>query len=224
MKIVPCEQGTPQWLEARRGIPTASEFAKIITPVKMELSKQARPYAIRLVTETLLNRSLETLEGLEWIEHGKAHEADAAKFYEFERDETTVPIGFVTTDDGRIGASPDRLVGEDGLLEIKCPAPATHLGYIIDGFNLDYRCQVQGQLLVTGRAWCDWMSYSYEMPPVLIRIDRDEEFIGRLQAALDQFCDMRDELLATARSRGEFLTRARFESPVEEFVEQLDRR
>lgn len=215
-------QNTPEWLELRRGIPTASEFKRIITPLgKFSQSSTMRNYAIKLATELLLNRSLDSIESLEWVAHGKDHEADAAKFYDFAYDVVSEPVGFITTDDGRFGASPDRLVGEDGLLEIKCPAPATHVGYLVNGFDLDYKPQVQGQLLVSGRAWCDWMSYSYEMPQVVIRVERDEDYIAKLQEALVGFCVMKDALLEEVMSKGFFAKRERYQSPVDAFVEAL---
>lgn len=139
-------------------------------------------------------------------------EASAVEAYEFEADLITSPIGFITTDDGRYGCSPDRLVGEDGLVEIKCPAPQTHLGHLVDGFSGNYRPQVQGQLLVSERQWADWVSYSPEMPMVRIRAQRDEDYIRGLRAALDEFCDMKDDIECRARALGHFASRRRLET------------
>lgn len=194
-------QGSTEWAALRRGIPTASEFHRIVTP-SGKLSEQAKKYAHLLVAETLLDRALISLDELEWVARGKVLEPDAARLYEFDRNMDTEPVGFISTDDARIGASPDRLVGGIGLLEIKCPAPQTHVGYMLDGFAAPYRPQVQGQLLVTEREWVDWMSYYPEMQPYIERIPRDEEYIAKLADALVRFCDMKDEMLRRARASG----------------------
>ena len=103
MKIHHVTQGSPEWTALRIGIPTASAFDKIITPAKGQLSKSSRPYAFLLVAEQLLGRTLDSLEGLEWIERGKELEPQAVRMYEFAEDCETAPVGFITSDDGRMG-------------------------------------------------------------------------------------------------------------------------
>jgi hypothetical protein len=201
MKVFNVEQGSDAWAELRRGIPTASEFHRIVTPGG-KLSKQARGYAYLLVAEELLGRSLIVLDELEWVAHGKATEPEAARWYEAERDLDTTPVGLIKTDDERMGASPDRLVSFSGILEIKCPAPQTHVAYMVEGFACAYKPQVQGQLLISEREWADWVSYSPELPAALERVYRDEPYIDLLRSALDEFCDMKDALLEQVRSRG----------------------
>jgi hypothetical protein len=208
MKVHTCEQGSPEWLRLRLGIPTASEFERIVTPTG-KLSAQARPYAFRLVTERVLQRTTDSLDHLQWVERGKELEPQAVRMYEFRQEVKTRAVGFCTTDDGRLGASPDRLlVGEPGGLEIKCPAPHTHIGYMLDGFGAAYLPQVMGQMLVCELEWVDRFSFHPEMPPVLIRTHRDEAFIARLAAALDEFCDMADAMEAEVRASGHFAERA----------------
>lgn len=209
------EQGSAEWLALRLGVPTASEFEKIITPATGKLSAASHAYAVRLVTERLLNRSLDDVSNLQWVERGKELEPAAVRLFEFQEGVKTKPVGFITTDDGMIGASPDRLVGDDGLLEIKCPAPHTHMGYLLDGFGTAYRPQVQGQLFVTGRQCCIRMSYHPEMPLVIERIERDEPYIAKLGEALAAFLDMRDEMLDRARSLGVFTAPVRPMTPAE---------
>lgn len=197
------EQGSQEWHDLRLGIPTASEFDSILTPATMKPSKSMKPYAIRLVAEKLLGRAVIDLSGNKHVERGKELEPDAARMYEFSRDVTTSPVGFITTDDGKVGASPDRLVdGQPGAVELKCPAPYTHVGYLLDGFGADYRVQVQGQMLVGGFEWVDRMSFHPELPPRTDRTYRDEAFIKLLADALDQFLDLRDELLEQALAKG----------------------
>lgn len=201
MKVYHVAQGSPEWAALRLGIPTASEFAKIVTPTG-KLSEQSRKYAHLLVAERLLGRPLVALDELEWIARGKELEPEAARLYEFDREMDTEPVGFITTDSGLIGASPDRLVGEAGLLEIKVPAPQTHVGYVLEGFAKLYKPQVQGQLYVTGREWTDWMSYHPELPPIIERVYRDEAYIALLAEALECFCDTLDKMRERARSSG----------------------
>ena len=216
MKIHRVEQGTPEWLALRLGIPTASEFHKILTPKKGQLSSQTRGYAFRLVTERLLNRSLDSIEGLQWVERGKELEPEAVRMYEFENEVQTEPVGFITTDDGLIGASPDRLIiGQPAGLEIKCPAPQTHIEYMVDGFGADYRVQVQGQMLVGGFEWVDRYSFHPEMPPVKQRTERDEPFISLLEEALAEFNAMVAKMLEEVKERGFFRERARILTPAE---------
>jgi hypothetical protein len=200
------EQGTPEWWAVRLGIPTASCFDKIVTPAKGELSKSSRAYAQYLVAETLLRAPLEPERSDPyWIAWGKLHEPMAAQQYAFTTDTEIETVGFVTTDDGRIGCSPDRLIiGHRGAVEIKCPAPQTHLSYLIDGPGLDYKCQFQGQMAVAELAFVDFYSFHPLLPPALFRIERDEPFIRKMSAALIEFLAIRDEMLAKARASGFF--------------------
>jgi len=208
MKIHDVEQGTPAWLKLRLGIPTASEFDKIVTPAQGKLSASSVKYRNYLLAERLMGEPLDSLDNLQWIERGKLLEPQAVAQYEFTNDIATEAVGFVTTDDGRIGASPDRLViGMPGCVEIKCPAPQTHVGYMLDGPGTDYRCQVQGQLWVAEMEWDDFYSFHPSMPPVLIRTFRDESFIDKLSAALVQFCDDLDEAEERIKQAGFVATR-----------------
>ena len=207
MRIIDCEQGSDAWIAARLGIPpTASEFHRIITAAKGDLSKSARKYAHGLVVETLLGRPLETAAGASWaMQRGKAMEHFAIQQYSFANDVDVRRVGLVTTDDGRIGASPDGLViGAGGGLEIKCCLDENHMGLFIDGPGDDYRQQVQGNLAICELAWWDLYAYHPELPPVTIRTYRDEPYIAKLQAALSEFLAMRDEMLARARASGFF--------------------
>lgn len=192
-KIIDVEQGSIEWLQAKLGMPSASEIDKVVTPLG-KLSKQSRGYAYRLVAERLLGRPLVNLDHIDAIASGKQLEPGAISFYEFDRGMDTAAVGFVLTDDGRVGASPDRLVGSDGLLECKAPLPQTQIAYLLESFGTDYHCQRQCQLWVTERSFLDMMSYSRELPSVIVRYYRDEPFIALLSDALEQFCDQLDEM------------------------------
>lgn len=181
-----CEQQSEEWFRLRIGIPTTSEFSKIVTPTG-KLSAQADGYMHWLLAEWICGHPLENPE-TRWMERGHDLEPQAVKSYEFERDSETEKIGFVTTDDGMIGCSPDRLVGSDGLLEIKCPAPQTHVGYMLNrSVDKAYWPQVQGQLFVTERGWVDIQSYCPGFPTVIIRVERDENYLATLGEALRGF-------------------------------------
>jgi len=104
-----------------------------------------------------------------------------------------------------VGASPDRLLLDfKGGLEIKCPAPWTQIGYIVDGFGDAYKCQVQGQMWVAELDFVDRYAWHPELPPFLQRTERDEPFIKLMADAVNQFCDDLDEIMRKARSSGYF--------------------
>lgn len=187
MKVYDCVQGTTEWLTLRSGIPTSSDFDKIITPKTGRPSGQAETYMFRLIAERLMGHPcIEFMS--QWMARGSEMEAEAVNFYEFQRDAETARIGFITNDAGTIGASPDRFVDDDGLLEIKVPKESTHVGYLLKHHvDAEYFPQVQGQLWVSGRRYVDILSYHPELPPALIRVERDEAFIRMLEAAVTTF-------------------------------------
>lgn len=216
MKIHNVQQGTPEWLKLRLGIPTASDFDHVITPVKGDLSKTAPKYACRLIAERLLNRPLLTLDGLQYIERGRELEPAAVKQYEFSNEVETDKVGFITTDDGRMGASPDRLLrGKRAGLEVKCPAAHTHMFYMLEGHEDKYKPQVQGQILIGEFEFADFYSYHPLMPPAEIRTWRDADYIAKMSAALDEFCDKLEAMLMRARSMGIFQAYEEVVTPVD---------
>lgn len=203
MKVHDVEQGSLEWHELRLGMPTASNFHRIITPARLERSKQARAYAFQLVAEKLLLESSQSLADTEWMERGRELEPQAIQQYEFTKEVETKRVGFCTTDDGRYGASPDRLiVGRPGGVEVKCPSPHVHLSYLVDGPGADYRIQKQGQILVCEFDFADFYSFHPALPPADIREHRDEAVIAALKDGLEWFLDMRDEIEARVRALG----------------------
>jgi hypothetical protein len=203
-------QGSAEWRSARMGVPTASSFHRIITPKTAKPSAQADAYLHELLAELMLGRPLDS-PAYPWMQRGNELEEEAANWYEFERDVAAEVVGFCTTDDSRYGASPDRLVGDEGLLELKCPSPAVHVGYLLfpqRGVDAEYRCQVQGQMLVTKRKWCDVVSYHPELPKVIVRVERDEDYIALMSAALDNFCAQLADGQLELERRGLLLPRA----------------
>jgi len=186
------EQNSDAWVKCRLGIPTASAFDRILTPTG-KASTQAEAYSNELLAEYLTSQPRGYEEGAGFqgnahTERGHQLEAEARAFAELERGYKVETVGFVTTDEGLIGCSPDGLVGDEGLLEIKCPAPWTHVEYLLGAkVPTKYYPQVQGQMYVAERQWCDFISYHPLLPPVLLRVERDEEYIAKLTTALTDF-------------------------------------
>lgn len=181
MRIITAEQRSAEWFAARLGVPSASQFGKVVTPTGKR-STQVDGYLNKLVAEILTGKS-DQQEPNEAMTRGTELEPEARAYYELIGG-PVVETGFVIHDDG-FGCSPDGLVGDTGLLEIKCPLAHTHVEYLRENALPGlYVPQVQGQLLVTGREWCDFLSYHPDMKPLLIRVERDEQFIKVLHEAL----------------------------------------
>lgn len=192
MKTLTMPQRSQEWFDARRGIPTCSRFDSILTP------KTGKPAAAQ---ETLINQLIaESIappaDGFikpayvsEEMEAGMKLEAEARCAYELEFAPAPVSeAGFVLHDSGLFGGSPDALVGDVGGCEIKCPLLSTHIGYVRSGeLPPEYRCQVHGYLLVTGREWWAFFSYARGAEPLHLIVKRDD-FTAKLETELYAFC------------------------------------
>lgn len=182
MRIINVEQRTSEWYAARLGVPSASNFAKVISPTGKK-STQVESYLNRLVADILTGRS-EQQEPTEAMQRGTEMEAEARAYYELIMGPVE-QVGFCIHDDG-FGCSPDGVVGE-GLLEIKCPLAHTHVEYLRNGeIPSIYIPQVQGQMLVMDKPWCDFLSYHPDMKPLLVRVMRDDAFCQVLHEALKE--------------------------------------
>lgn len=199
MKVVQCLQGSEQWFAARLGRPTASQFHRIIQPLKLKASTSQGRYMHELLAERLLGQECVDY-GSAWMNRGGDMEASAVAWYSL-RGADVRAVGFVTSDDGRIGCSPDRLVSEDGLLEIKCPSAAVHIGHLLGSIGDDHWAQVQGQLWLTGRKWCDVLSFNPDLPPALVRVERDGAFVAALAEEVERFAAKVDTIEAGLRVR-----------------------
>lgn len=199
------EQGTPEWFASRLGKVTASRVADIVAKTKSGYSTSRANYMAQLVVERLTGVKFETFTNaaMEW---GTQTEPLARAAYEVKNgvmvDETglvdhpTIPMS---------GASPDGLVGDDGLIEIKCPNTATHIDTVLSGdADKRYICQMQWQLAVTGRKWCDFVSYDPRMPDNLKlfikRVERDDELIKELESEVVKFIQELDEKVEKLKS------------------------
>jgi len=198
VKIVRCKQGSPEWLQARLGVPTASEFDSIITSKGLKPSASQAKYRARLMAEWYLGQPLDDNSSA-FMARGTGLEGEAVRWFEFETGFDTAEVGFCLRDEGDCGASPDRLVGDDGLLEIKCPSAETHMGYLLNGFD-EYTLQVQGQLWVTGRQFVYQLSYNPIIPSVLKRVERDDKIIAALAEHVPAFAVSLSECRAKLRA------------------------
>ena len=200
MIVLDCNQGESEWLSARVGIPTSSNFDKIIT-TKGERSKQYLKYLYTLAGERFIGKKEDTFQSLA-MQKGIETEAEARAFYELTNGVEVIQCGICYSDDKKLWASsPDGLVGKDGLVEVKCPLLSTQVYYIVEGGLVeDYYQQLQGQLFVTGRKWVDIISYYPAMRPVIIRITPDPKFQKALAVELEVFVKRLDEI--TAKLKG----------------------
>lgn len=186
MKIINCEQGSLEWFEARLCIPSSSNFDKIITTAGKP-SKQREKYMYRLAGEAVSGVLEESYQNAAML-RGIEMEDEAKQLYTLITGNEVTEVGFCVEEG--YGASPDGLIAEKGCLELKCPLVATHVGYLLaNKLPTDYFQQVQGQLLVTGREWADFMSYSPGLKPMIVRVNRDETFINALKIELAVFCE-----------------------------------
>jgi putative phage-type endonuclease len=202
VKIIDCKQGSPEWLQARLGVVTASEMDALVSPTwEVRKGEGPKTYLYRKLAERLMGAPLS--DGGTWaMDQGNIGETMARPWYEFQNDVDVRTVGLCVTDDGRAGASPDGLVGEDGGLEIKCPQPAKHLEYLDAGeVPKQYRVQVQMFLYVTGRQWCDFISYSPFLPQLVVRVTPDTEAALAISEALAGFYMKFDATLARITSR-----------------------
>ena len=215
-KIYRCDQGSMEWYRLRMGKPTSSQFHKIITPGG-KISEQRYGYMYRLIAERLLMESMEQALTVEWVERGKELEPDAVRQFMLVNEVELELVGFVTSDNGKLGCSPDRLVHNKAeCVEIKCPSPWVQVGYMLDGVGSDYRPQVQGQLYVGGFDTVHFYSYHPRMPAVHIETHPDAHFQAAMRNHLDQFLDELDEMTEIARRKGAYVPNVGFSTPHEE--------
>lgn len=202
-----CIQYSPMWWQLRCGLPTASAFDKILTPAKGDKSKSARPYMYELAAELagyhLPNFFTERDNRPKSyaMAVGTETEPEARRYYALHREVEVKEVGFCLSDCGRYGCSPDGVIATSpegaGGLELKCPEAKTHFAYCFEEKLPDeYKCQVHGQLVVTGWKWIDFMSYVPHIPhnTFLIRVYPDA-FTEKLQSALIQFGAEYDDVL-----------------------------
>lgn len=193
------DQYTPEWWQARMGIPTASEFHTVMAKGKEGGDSVTRSKYLRQLAGEILTEE-PAPEGYSngFMERGKLLEDEARSLYAFVRDVEPQRIGFVRN--GRQGASPDSLL-DGGGLEIKTAIPAVHIDRLQRSrLPPEYVAQVQGTLWVTEREWWDFMSYCPKLPPLIVRVHRDEEMIRKIAGAVLSFNEELDALVNSIRT------------------------
>ena len=197
VQVFNCDQNSPEWRACRVGIPTASEFETVLRQhgrKKDEPSKERRTYMLKLIGEILTGEPMESFENAH-MQRGREMEAAARKMNELATNATAEPIGFMRR--GRAGASPDSLIGADGLLEIKTKLPHLQLDVLDrDEVPAEHYPQIQGQLWISGRQWVDFVSYWPKLPLFIKRVRRDDKYIDGLAASVAKFNTELDALIA----------------------------
>lgn len=182
IEVIQCEQNTPEWLAARLGIPTASRFKDVLAKGE---GKTRKRYMLDLAGERLTGEPCEGYSNSH-MERGKAMEDEARDLYMFMTDAECKGVGFIRNGDK--GASPDSLIGDNGMLEIKTKLPALQIECILaDKLPSEHVAQVQGALWVAEREWLDFVSYWPRLPLFVKRVYRDEDYIKNLAAEVAKF-------------------------------------
>lgn len=188
IEILDCAQGSDEWLRARMGIPTASQFATIMAKGKGGgESRTRKTYMRKLAGEIITGQPMDSFSN-QHTERGHEMEPEARDLYAFMKDVEPQIIGFIRN--GPKGCSPDSIVDANGLVEIKTKLPHLQIE-VLEGNDCpsEHRAQCQGALWVAEREWIDFVSYWPGLPLFVTRCHRDDEYIKALAAAVDQFND-----------------------------------
>lgn len=195
-------QQSEPWFELRKGIPTASEYSSVMAKGRgSEPSKTRLSYLYRLAGERITGR-LEEAFSNRHTERGNIDEPRALAAYVFLNDVEVDTVTFIRS--GNTGASPDGLLGTNGLIEIKSKLPRLHIavleakrkgakGSLVPSEHI---LQIQGGIWVSEREWCDFISYSEGLPLFVERVYRDEKKIAEIAKAVDQFNEELDEIVS----------------------------
>lgn len=206
MKIIECQQGTQEWFDARCGMVTASKIADVMARTKSGYSASRAGYMAKLIAERLTGTVVPetyTNAAMQW---GTDQEANAAAMYAFMRDVELGIVGMVLHPTiEKSAASPDRLVGSDGLVEIKCPYTSTHIDTLLGG-SIDgrYMKQMQWQMACCERDWCDFVSYDPRLPAELqlhiTRVQRDDGMISEMESEVRKFLGEIDDKVSRLKA------------------------
>lgn len=184
MEVFDFEQGTQEWFDCRKGIPTASKFATVMAKGE---GKTRSEYMRKLAGEIITGELAEQFSN-GYTERGNAMEDEARQSYAFLEDAEIVQVGFIRN--GNKGASPDSLVGKSGGLEIKTAAAHIQIDRLErNRLPPEHVAQVQGNLWVAEREWWDFVSYWPKLPVLTVRVYRDEEYIKNMASEIDRFND-----------------------------------
>jgi putative phage-type endonuclease len=203
------EQGTQEWFEARLGKVTASKISDVMAKGRGDApSATAATYMSQLVCERLTGKPTETFTSAA-MEHGNETEAQARAMYSLEKMLSVEEVGSVDHPTLKMAsASPDGLVGDDGLVEIKCPQPKKHIANLMGGkIDRAYMLQMQWQMECTGRVWCDFVSFNPDFPAHMQihiqRVERDDETLDEIRGAVFDFLERTSQMVAELNGKYE---------------------
>lgn len=206
MKILDCVQGSPEWHQARCGSLGASQVADTLARTKSGWGASRANVMAQLIAERLTGTPAETYTNAA-MQRGTEKEPEARLAYEFERGVSVAQVGLILHPAiSGTHASPDGLIGDDGLVEIKCPLTSTHIDTLLsDAISEKYIKQMQWQMAVSGRAWCDYVSYDDRLPAEMQlfvkRTHRDDAMIAEMEREIGAFLKELDEKLASLQSK-----------------------
>ena len=190
IQILNMEQGSAEWFAARLGIPTASCFADVISKGKGGAeSARRRTYMLKILAERITKELPENYNN-EHMQRGHEDEPEARNAYRFITGNKVQEVGFIIDNVLKAGFSPDGLVEDEGIIEIKSKLPHLHLDCLLkDKMPAEHVAQVQGGLLVSGRQWCDYIGYTRgrNLPLFVKRVERDEKMITKIRDAIKVF-------------------------------------
>ena len=191
LEIFTCEQGTPEWFASRLGVVTCSEFKSVMAKGE---GKTRLKYMRTVAGEAVRKKPFDRYSN-DHMDRGHAEEDEARNLYTFLTDNEVQRIGFMKR--GRVGYSPDGLIGTDGLLEIKTKLDHLHIECLeADALPTEHKHQCQGGLWVSGRQWIDFCSYCPGLPLFVKRVTRDEAYIARMKVEVEDFIRDLDALIA----------------------------
>lgn len=194
------EQGTEEWLELRFGWITASRFKDVMSG---GAGKTRKAYMYHIASEILTGERTKTFSN-EYMEWGTETEPQARSMYQLRTGNRVDEVAFIKHDSIKAGCSPDGIIGDDGMIEIKCPKTTTQIETYLSGkMPTCHKAQVQGQLWVAEREWCDFVSFDPRINGaasyMCVRVERDDEYINTLKSAVELFEKDLNELLIKLR-------------------------
>lgn len=201
MIIHDLEQGSDEWFRLRAGIPTASNFKKLVTSTG-KASTQMKSYAEELAADLIAGEHVDAFKGNHATERGTMLEPAAIAEYQLITGNNVEHVGFITDDHHWYGCSPDGMIDDAGLAEVKCQLAKNFVSTVArykatKKPPTDYVAQVQGQLWITEREWCDLVLYhphpNYSTE--IIRIKRNDKFIDQLKDCVQQVITLRNEII-----------------------------
>lgn len=181
------EQNTEEWLRARAGMPTASMFSTVMAKPgpRGGQPKTRTTYLYKLAGEIITGEPMKNWSN-KYMELGHEMEPEARSMYEMIVGEEVQQVGFIKN--GNCGGSPDALVGDDGIWENKNAEPHIQIERLLKGtLPTEHVAQCQGLMMVSQRLWVDFMSYCRGMPPLILRVERNERYIAELKIDVNNF-------------------------------------